>query len=345
MNIVVLMGGVSAERVISLKSGYAVAKALASKGHAVTALDAADGAVIDFHGPPPVASRTPEEDQALAPVGGPVATATRVAALAFLQAPAFAQADVVFNALHGGAGENGTMAAVLQLAGKPCTSAGVLASALAMDKAMTKRLLEYHGLATPPWRLFSARAMGGRWPSLDDCAPLTLPLVVKPNSEGSSVGLTIVQDEMALAAACAKSAGCEDAILVEQFIAGRELTVAVLDGEALPLVEIVPHSGVYDYEAKYTKGKTRYDCPPALDDATTRRLQDDAVRVYAAFGLHGIARIDFRLAADGVGYILEANTVPGLTETSLVPMAGHAAGLEFAELMERVVRGALARGC
>ena len=340
MNIVVLMGGVSAERVISFKSGFAVAQALAGKGHAVTALDAADGAVVDFSGPPPVASRTPEEEQHSAygvRAGGRAALATSCNTLAFLQTPAFAHADVVFNALHGGTGENGALAAVVQMAGKLC------ASAIAMDKAMSKRLMEYHHLPTAPWRLFSAKALGGQWPTLAECAPLTLPLVVKPNSEGSSVGLTIVQGVSELAAAFAKAAGCEDAILVEQFIAGRELTVAVLDGEALPVVEIVPHSGTYDYEAKYTKGKSRYDCPADLDDDTTRHLQRDAVQLCDALGLQGIARVDFRLGFDGVGYILEANTVPGLTETSLVPMAGRAAGIDFADLMERVVHGALAR--
>ena len=354
MNIVVLMGGVSAERVISFKSGFAVAQALALKGHAVIALDAADGSVVDVSGPPPVASRTPEEEQhsaygALA--GGTAATTTKLDTLtttklntlAFLHSPALAEADVVFNALHGGTGENGAIAAVLQMAGKLCTSAGPLASAIAMDKAMAKRLMEYHHLPNAPWHLFSAKALGGRWPTLAECAPLALPLVVKPNSEGSSVGLTIVRDVSELASAFAKAAGCEDAILVEQFIAGRELTVAVLDGEALPVVEIVPHSGTYDYEAKYTKGKSRYDCPADLDDATTRHLQRDAVQLCDALGLQGIARVDFRLGLDGVGYILEANTVPGLTETSLVPMAGRAAGIDFADLMERVVQGALAR--
>ncbi len=346
MNIVVLMGGVSAERIISFKSGFAVAKALASKGHRVTALDAADGSVVDFTGDPPTASRTPEaeRDTALgALAGGARATATALDTLAFLRVPAFAQAHVVFNALHGGVGENGAIAAVLQMVDKPCSSAGVEASAIAMDKAMSKRLMAYHELPTAPWLVLSARACNGEWPTLAECAPMTLPLVVKPNSEGSSVGLTIVHDEAEWIPALEKSARCEDAILVEQFIDGRELTVTVLDGQPLPIVEIIPNSGLYDYEAKYTKGMSRYECPAQLDEETTQRLQRDAAALFHGLGLHGIARIDIRLGTDGIGYILEANTVPGLTETSLVPMAARAAGIEFADLMEHLVVAALAR--
>lgn len=345
MKIVVLMGGVSAERVISFKSGFAVAKALASKGHAVTALDAADGSVVDFSGDPPTASRTPEEERAttFGALAGKTATATRLDTLAFLRAPAFVAADAVFNALHGGDGENGAIAAVLQMADKPCSSAGPMASAIAMNKAMTKRLMAYHDLPTAPWMLLSARALGGDWPTLAECEPLTLPLVVKPNSEGSSVGLTIVREAAQLVPAFEKSAACEDAILVEQYIEGRELTVTVLDGQPLPIVEIVPHSGLYDYESKYTKGKTRYDCPADLDEKTTQRVQRDAVALFRALELHGIARVDFRLGTDGIAYILEANTVPGLTETSLVPMAAAAAGVEFADLMQHLVVAALAR--
>ena len=346
MKVAVLLGGMSSERAISFKSGFAVARALAARGHDVTAIDPADGSVIDLDAPPPAVGRTLEESRANEAVArGSAAVAVHApcaAALEFVRLPAFVAADVVFIALHGGAGESGALQAVLDMAGKRYTGSGMLASALAMNKALTKQLCAAAGIATAQWRLLSAATRVGAEFCARDIAPLTLPVVVKPNAEGSSVGLTIVRDESGLAPAFAAAAACEDAVLIERFIDGRELTVSVLDDEPFPIVEIIPDSGVYDYEAKYTKGRTRYVCPADVAADVAAQVTSAAVTTYRLLGCRGMARIDFRLAPDGVAYLLEANTVPGLTDTSLVPMAAAARGIAFPDLMDRLVRDAAA---
>jgi D-alanine-D-alanine ligase len=238
--------------------------------------------------------------------------------------PSLSTYDVVFLALHGGAGEDGTVQSLLALSGARYTGSGPLSSAVAMHKDTTKRLLVQAGVPTPDWI----------YPYRDglDVSKLGLPLIVKPVAEGSTVGLTLVKSHSQLAVAAAKAGDA----MIERFIPGRELSVGILDGRALPPVEIVPRHEIYDYECKYTDGMSEYLCPAPLDLEVTERVCELAGRAFEALGCHGYARIDFRLAADATPYCLEANTLPGMTSHSLVPMAAREIGLDLGGLCETI---------
>ena len=331
MNIVVLLGGSSAERPISLRTGAGIARALRARGHDVTALDPATGAVL---------LPGTEETQAALPAGE-VALVPRNST-ALLSAGSLRDAELVFLALHGGAGEDGTIQALLDLAGKTYTGSGMLSSAMAMDKAVSKKLFEHAGIPTPAWRLYRRRE--GKAP--DDAMARALggyPLVVKPNDEGSTFGLSIVENAEALQPAYEEALRYSNQVLVEAFIPGRELTVAVLGEQALPIVEIRPKGGLYDYESKYTAGRSEYFCPADLDAAKTSEVQELSLRACRALDTADIARVDFRLAPDGTPYCLEVNTIPGMTPTSLVPMAAKAVGMSFEDVCERIAGLALER--
>ena len=323
MKVAVLMGGRSSEREISLRTGQGCAQALRNLGHDVTSVDAADGAVL-----------TAGKEEATAPKREAVLKLPLAAMLAAVQTPAVRDADIVFIALHGTYGEDGTIQAALELAGKTYTGSGVLASAIAMDKAMSKRVFEREAIPTPHWVVLEAGVQGR---SIDTSLLGGYPLIVKPNAEGSTVGLTIVKHPSELDAALEKAGHHDHQILVEQYIAGRELTVAVVGEEAFPIVEIKPKSGFYDYEAKYTKGKTEYTCPAPLDKELGRHLRELAVECAAVLGCLGVARVDFRLTEEDEPYVLEVNTVPGMTPTSLVPMAAAAKGMTYDQLVGRMV--------
>ncbi len=326
MKIAVLMGGNSAEREISLKTGRGVAAALRTLGHDVAALDAANGRLLP-----------PGQEDRSAPAEGAL---VRAEPAELVRAASLSDVDVVFVALHGGAGEDGTLQALLELAGKPYTGSGVLASALAMNKSMAKRIFEHEDIPTPRWRLFDAA--GDLSPRVFDARELGgYPLVVKPNAQGSTVGLTVVQRAEDFPAALQLAAGYGDQVLVEEFIPGREVTVAVLGGEPLPVVEIVPRHGLYDYECKYTPGMSEYRVPAPLLAGTARRLQELGARASRVLGCRGAVRVDFRLSTSEQPYCLEVNTIPGMTPTSLLPMAAKAAGLSYEQLVQRVVELAL----
>ena len=336
MNIVVLMGGSSAEREISLRTGAGIARALRARGHEVTALDPATGSVLlpgsEEQTPLPQAAAQAGEGRALAQREGPHV----------LESPPLHRAELVFLALHGGAGEDGTIQALLDLAGKTYTGSGMLASAMAMDKAVSKRIFEHAGIPTPAWRLYRRR--DGRVP--DEGAVHAMggfPVVVKPNDEGSTFGLSIVEHPEGLATAYEDALRYSNQVLLEEFIPGRELTVAVLGEQALPIVEIRPKSGLYDYESKYTAGRSEYFCPADLPEPKTREVQELSLRACRALDTAGVARVDFRLAPDGTPYCLELNTIPGMTPTSLVPMAAKAIGMSFEDLCERIAALALER--
>ena len=338
MNIVVLMGGTSAEREISLRTGSGIAHALRARGHEVTAVDAANGAVL-LPGTETQAAALPPDAEA--PDAGRLAPARRKNTSILGSAP-LRDAELVFIALHGGAGEDGTIQALLDLAGKTYTGSGMLASAMAMDKAVSKRIFEHAGIPTPAWRLYRRRE--GRVPDAEAVLAVGgYPVVVKPNDEGSTFGLTIVHGPEALAPAYAEALRFSDQVLLEAFIPGRELTVAVLGEQVLPVVEIRPRSGLYDFESKYTAGKSEYFCPADLPEAKTYEVQELSLRACRALDTQDVARVDFRLAPDGTPYCLEVNTIPGMTPTSLVPMAAKAIGMSFEDLCERIAALALDR--
>jgi len=333
MKITVLMGGSSAERNVSLASGIRIVLALRSGGHDVIAFDPSQGPI------------TPEEEQRLAssavgvdpPSLESLAQSTGGAFLSALETrPEISGADVVFLALHGGQGEDGTLQALLDMAHVKYTGSGHLSSALAMDKDLSKKLFVDAGVGTAEWLM----------------APVTMedvektfgfPVVVKPSKQGSTVGLSVVKERDKLAAAIEEALRYDDEVMVEKFIAGRELTVGILGDLALPVGEIKPVHEIYDYECKYTAGMATEEFPANLSEEQTREVQRQALAAFRSLKLRGYARIDFRLSVpddvgDGQFYCLEANTLPGMTELSLIPQGAAAMGMSFSELCEEIVR-------
>ena len=295
LNIAVLMGGPSAEREVSLKSGAAVVKALEGCGHQVTQVDPHDGSL-----------RLPNG------------------------------IDVVFLALHGTYGEDGSVQQELEAMGLPYTGSGPAASRLAFDKLASKRVFWDKGLATP--RFCTVSQSDATIPS-----DLGMPLVVKPVRQGSSVGLRFIREAGQWVSAIDEVLKFGEEALVEQFISGRELTVGILGDEAYPIVEIRPNDeAAYDYEHKYTVGATRYFCPAELDAEVTQQCQSLAMDAFRALGCEGYGRVDIMLDGDQP-YLLEVNTLPGMTETSLLPMSAGAREMGFAELCEWMVQDAMNR--
>ncbi|MCC7194411.1 MAG: D-alanine--D-alanine ligase [Gemmatimonadaceae bacterium] len=342
MKIAVLMGGTSSERDVSLVSGLRIAAALRQRGHEVAVIDTIRGSV------------TPAEETAMLrsgviqPLPPERSSLARLAATTLADAVALAAeegaADLVFLALHGGNGEDGTVQALLDLAGIPYTGSGHLASALAMDKDLSKRLFRSVGVPTPDWDLIRSDGSGD-WASAGFAERVVstfgLPLIVKPSKEGSTVGLTLVKAAEGVAAAVVEAFRHDNEVMIERFIAGRELTVGILGGKALPVGEIIPVHELYDYECKYTPGMAREVFPAELTPGQTSAVQDHAARAFGVLKLSGYARIDFRMSVEGEFYCLEANTLPGMTELSLIPQAAAADGISFPELCERIAQLAL----
>ena len=339
MRVIVLLGGDSPEREVSKVSGKAVAEALARRGHQVVAIDTSGphaGQAIDFQRPAAAIGSEPPST-ALVPVSEAIHAIERIGA------SAFGDIDVVFIALHGGRGEDGTIQALLDLIGVPYTGSGVMASSIAMDKETSKRL--FHDLGVPTPRGFAADATE----AVDTLATRIgtecgWPAIVKPNGAGSSVGFSILKSPGDLPAAIAQAAVYDTRLIFEEFIPGRELTVAILADRALPVVEIIPQAGVYDYHSKYTKGSSSYEVPAQLPAAVAREMQEHALRCFQGLKCRDFARVDFRLTPDDRPYCLEVNTIPGMTATSLVPKAAKAAGIDFDAVVEQLVQLAAARG-
>lgn len=347
MKITVLMGGTSSERDVSLASGVRVAEALRSRGHEVLSVDTAHGIL------------SAGDEQAM--LGGKIVKTIPpdVQALVRLNAQlpstlrSLPQTEVVFLALHGGQGEDGTLQALLDLTGVPYTGSSHLASALAMDKDLSKHLFRAAGVPTAAW-FMAPRAVGAREGTEKSERrefqvrveqELGLPVVVKPSKQGSTVGLNVVKKIEDLWPSIEEAFNYDDEVMVEQFIPGRELTVGILGDEALPVGEIIPVHEIYDYECKYTAGMAREIFPADLTSEETSTVQELGRRAFRALKLGGYARIDFRMSPDGVFYCLEANTLPGMTALSLIPQAAQAAGISFPELCERIVQLAVdARG-
>ncbi len=327
-----LLGGSSAERDVSLASGLRIAEALRSLGHTVVSVDPATGVI------------EPEREQRMLREG----VRTRPPSLEELSAlsrgllsptlgtlPAVKEADVVFLALHGGQGEDGTVQALLDMAGVRYTGSGHLASALAMDKDLSKKLFRTAGVQTADWMMVTR----GESTPASDLVGVTLgyPVIVKPSKQGSTVGLSLVEDPKALAAAVEEAARYDDEVMLEEFIPGRELTVGILGELALPVGEIKPKHVLYDYECKYTAGMAEEEFPARLTTEEAAMVQSQALSAFRALKLRGCARIDFRMTPEGGFYCLEANTLPGMTALSLVPQAAAAQGISFPDLCDRIV--------
>jgi len=291
--VAVLLGGRSAERAISLRSGHAVLDALLRKG-------------VDAH------PFDPSEQH-----------------MEQLLQQGFNRAHI---ALHGRYGEDGTVQGALELMGIPYTGSGVMASALAMDKWRTKLLWEAAGIITPHHILINEQSDFAKV-----AQEVGLPLIVKPGREGSTIGLSKVEDVNDLPVACGLAAQHDAMVLAEQFIEGTELTAAILGDVALPLVRIEVESGLYDYEAKYLSDRTRYFCPSDVSNAQEQSIQAQALRAHRVLGCEGWSRVDVILDKSGRPYFLETNTSPGMTDHSLVPMAAKAAGISFDDLVLRIL--------
>jgi len=248
-----------------------------------------------------------------------------------------ARFDVVFNALHGRWGEDGCVQGLLEVMGVPYTGSGVLASAMGMDKVVAKAMFQAIGIPVIEYRVFPAARAGAI--SAGDL-PFGLPCVVKPSGEGSSVGVHLVRDAAKLGPACLDAATFKGDVIVERYVKGAEVNVAVLDGKALGAIEIVPANEFYDYAAKYTAGTTKYFYPARIPDAHRTRVMEAAEAAHRGLGCAGVTRVDFIVPPDGTPYILEINTLPGMTATSLVPKIAAGLGIPFPDLCERILDGA-----
>lgn len=317
--VAVVMGGISHEKEVSVRTGTGIAAALKERGYTVTPMIVGDDAV--------------QQIMAMLP-------------------------DVVFIALHGRFGEDGAIQGALEMLHIPYTGSDVCASAVAMNKILTKRIAETVGVKCPgqvvvgpvtgghPVRGQSGVPAGLSAQGKPPVPPTTslegvrFPAIVKPNREGSTVGMHIVRNEKELAAALKEAATLDSTVMVEEFIEGCEVTVGVLCGEALPVLEIVPKSGFYDYAAKYTKGMTDYICPARIDATVAATVQTWARQVHELLGCRGVTRSDFMISKAGAPYFLEINTIPGMTETSLVPKAAAQMGLSYADVCERMLADA-----
>jgi len=326
MKITVLLGGTSAERDVSIASGLRISEALRTRGHDVRLVDPATGAIPGEAERGLRATHVETEPPSLEELA---ALSERAVIPGLVELDEVRWADVVFLGLHGGAGEDGTLQALLDLAGIRYTGSGHLASALAMDKDLSKRLFVAAGVPTADWLMAPADVKTVE-------RHLGWPVVVKPSKQGSTVGLSIVRAPGAYEAAVREAARYDDEVMIERFIEGRELTVGVLGGETMPVGEIKPKHEIYDYECKYTPGMATEDFPADLPESIAAEVQRLSLAAFRALKLRGYARVDFRLGGDGVAYCLEVNTLPGMTELSLIPQAAAAAGMPFPELCERI---------
>lgn len=343
MKIVVLAGGLSPERNVSLSSGAMVCQALRDRGHQVALVDLFFG-VENIQGDPEqlynaeipemfkqVERRAPDLNQVRASRKdkSPSAIGPEVFSLC-------AGADIVYLALHGTCGEDGRIQAALDLLGIPYTGSGCLASAIAMDKDLTKRLVADR-VPTPEWQVVEVTSE-----NIEELTANThIPVVVKPIDSGSSIGVFIAHDRKELEQALKSSALLGGRTVLEQYVQGREIQVALLDDRALPSIEIIPKEGFYDYENKYQPGAAKEVCPSQIPAAWEKRLGDSALEVFRTVGLSVYARADFIVTEDGTPYFLEVNTLPGMTPTSLVPQEAAAVGIDYGTLCEMIIQKSL----
>jgi D-alanine-D-alanine ligase len=328
MNVTVLTGGSSAERDVALASASQIVAALRSRSHRVSVVDTVSGPV-----------EVEEEAGVLRgsvgttpPSVRELASVERVFLLSALGTlPQVLEAEVLFLALHGGRGEDGTIQSLLDTIGVPYTGSGALGSAIAMDKDISKRLFREAGVATADWAMapLAAGEAGKRF---------GWPVVVKPSKQGSTVGLTLVKRPEDFEAAVWFAGEFDDEVMIEAFVPGRELTVGVLQEQALPVGEIIPQHEIFDYECKYTPGMSQEIFPADLPAGIVSEIQSLSLRAHQALKLGGYSRVDFRLTPAGRLFCLEANTLPGMTSTSLLPQAARAAGIDFADLCDRICR-------
>ncbi len=329
MKIAVLLGGTSAERDVSTVSGISIARALKENGHDVKAIDCAygdriiedlDKDVSDLIAPNP--SEIENQKQKL--------DRNILSTVDYIIRKKF---NLVFNGLHGGYGENGQLQALLEMCHIPYTGSNSFASALGMNKHFSKMIFQKNGIPTAPYLLI----IKGQGANMDAIEKIGFPVVVKPNDQGSTVGLTVVHARGKIEAGISKAFNYGESVLIEEYISGKELTVSILGQQPLPVIEIIPENGLYDYESKYQTGKTKYVCPAEIPEETTKKLQHYGLQAYNSLSCSNYARVDFRMNEEGNLFCLEVNTLPGMTPASLLPKAAKVMGIDFNQLIEEIV--------
>jgi D-alanine-D-alanine ligase len=326
--IALLVGGTSPERAVSKMSGKGILQALRTLQYPTIVIDPAYG----LHQP------KEEEQFFLEKDFTDLSNRNYIDAI---NSTLFDDIDVVFSAMHGKWAEDGTIQSLLELRGLKYTGSKVLASALAMDKDMSKVVFRQTGVQTADWFTVNERSFELVLITDEIKQKIGFPCIIKPNDQGSTVGLKIVQDESEVEEGIVIAQKYSSKTLIEKYIPGRELTVAILLNEALPVLEIVPKSGFYDYMHKYTSGMSEYIVPANIPDEVARKAQQQALTAFQALSCEGYARVDFRMNNDNELYCLEVNTLPGMTATSLVPKAAKAVGISFENLVERIIQQAL----
>lgn len=328
IKIALLLGGTSSEREVSKASGKSIFKALKSLGYDVLLMDPAYG------------ENQPKDEEAYFAKedSGELSNENYLRAV---NSPMFDDVKLAFLALHGKFGEDGTIQALLELRGIKYTGAGILASSLGMDKAMTKVMFRHFGVSTPDWFTID-RNEGPEFIVERIDAKIAnsfgYPCIIKPNDQGSTIGLTICRSAEEVIPALNLAHGLSQKAMIEQFIPGREIAVTILENKALPLLEIKPLHNHYDYECKYTQGMSEYIVPADLSEETAAELQRQGFLAFKSIGCETYARVDFRLTEENEPYCLEINTLPGMTSTSLVPKMARAAGISFEELLEKIIK-------
>ncbi|MGQ9569381.1 MAG: D-alanine--D-alanine ligase [Thermodesulfovibrionales bacterium] len=297
----VLMGGQSTEREISLKSGRAIYNALKGLGYDVVGID----------------------------VGHDISHVLKKK-----------NVEVAFIALHGGFGENGAIQGMLEVLGIPYTGSGVLASALAMDKEASKKIFLYHKIPVPPYTIINYQSSIITH-KIKNIIKFPMPWVVKPTTEGSSIGVSIVREESQFLSAIKMAFSLSNRIIIEKYIKGKEVHVGILNGKVLGGVEVKPSLDFYNYEAKYTAGKTEYIFPPEISSNSYEKVKEIALKAHTSLGCKGATRVDLKISEKGMPYVLEINTIPGMTETSLFPKIAKKEGMDFPTLIEEILRGAI----
>ena len=297
----ILMGGPSTERVISLESGKAVYESLTQAGFKVAAID--------------------------------IKTDGKQENIGLIKSH---EVDVAFIAMHGRFGEDGQIQEILDTMGIPYTGSGARASRLAMDKIASRKIFEASGLAVPRYKAEDNLSYNANWMARHN--DFALPLVVKPATHGSSIGLSIVEKEEELGKSVGLAFSFDERIIIEEYVMGREVTVGILDEKALPVIEIIPKKRFFDYEAKYQAGFTEYVVPAELEDKTAKKIQEAALSAHKLLGCYGCSRVDLILSKENIPFVLEVNTIPGLTKISLLPKAAKVVGIDFPQLCIKLIK-------
>lgn len=322
MKVILLAGGASPEREISLRSAKSIYKALIELNHEVWCVDPALGK---------------NQTETIEEFFNPEFNKEKISVKNYLETftlDVFKQVDIVFIILHGKWGEDGTVQSILDLMKVKYTGSGVLGSAIGIDKYISKMIVRNFGVSTPKGIILNKKEKIS-WEKIK--SEIGLPCIFKPNDQGSTIGFSMVNNEGDLEKAFSEAIKYSDTILIEEYIQGREITVSILGDEALPIVEVKPKHQLYDYECKYTKGMTEYFCPANIDFDLTNLIEEKALIAFNACKCEVFGRVDFILDRNNVPYFLEINTLPGMTDLSLVPMAARAAGISFNELVQKII--------